>query len=113
VKLLLDQNLSPRLTSLIADIYPESTHVRDVGLAAASDDRVWDYAAQYGFVIATKDSDFQQRSFLYGAPPKVVWLRCGNCSTDDLARLLREHLTTIQDFESDPGAAFLLVHGGG
>jgi len=45
VKLLLDQNLSPRLTSLIADIYPESTHVRDVGLAAASDDRVWDYAA--------------------------------------------------------------------
>jgi len=63
VKLLLDQNLSPRLARTLAAIYPETTHVRDVCLQAADDDTVWAYAAEHGFVIVSKDADFHQRSF--------------------------------------------------
>ena len=63
MKLLLDQNLSPRLVTILSAVYPGSTHVRTVGLHAADDDRVWTYAAEQGFVIVSKDADFHQRSF--------------------------------------------------
>src|SRR5258707_6894033 len=91
MRLLFDQNLSPRLVPLLADIYPESVHVQTIGLSQAEDQRVWDFAKSQGFVIVSKDSDFQQRSLLYGAPPKFVWLRLGNCSVDASAELLRRH----------------------
>ena len=73
MKLLFDENLSPRLVDLLLIVFPESSHVRNVGLAKAADDRVWSYAQEHGFVIVSKDSDFDQRSFVLGAPPKVVW----------------------------------------
>jgi predicted nuclease of predicted toxin-antitoxin system len=75
MKLLFDQNLSPRLPRLLADIYAHSLHVREVGLRDADDAVIWDYAKQHGFTIVSKDSDFQQRSLLYGSPPKFIWLR--------------------------------------
>jgi predicted nuclease of predicted toxin-antitoxin system len=74
VKLLLDHNLSPKLVRLLADVYPDSTHVRELGMARAQDTEVWQYAAEHGFTIVTKDADFHQRSLLLGSPPKVVWL---------------------------------------
>lgn len=52
------------------------------------DDAVWDYAKVQGFAIVSKDSDFAERSFLYGSPPKVVWIRLGNCSTATIEQLL-------------------------
>ena len=68
----------------------DSTHVRDVGLAAAADDLVWRYAAEQGLTIVSKDADFHERSFLLGRPPKVIWIRRGNCSTDEVLSLLQE-----------------------
>ena len=64
MKLLLDQNLSLRLARTLAAIYPDTTHVRDVGLQAADDDTVWAFASAHGFVIVSKDADFHQRSFV-------------------------------------------------
>ena len=75
MKLLFDQNLSPRLTRLLADIYVGSVHVREVGLRDADDLAIWEYAKLQGYAIVSKDSDFQQRSLLQGAPPKFIWLR--------------------------------------
>ena len=76
VRLLFDQNLSPRLLAILADLYGGSTHVRNEGLEAADDDTVWEYAARHGFAIVSKDADFHQRSFLLGAPPReVIWIR--------------------------------------
>ena len=83
MRLLFDQNLSPRLLPILADLYGGSTHVRNEGLEAADDDAVWAYAARHGFAIVSKDSDFHQRSFLLGAPPKVVWIQRGNCATEE------------------------------
>lgn len=65
----------------LVDLYPNSAHVRDFELAAADDEPGWRHAAAEGFAIVTKDDDFRQRSFLRGPPPKVVWVRLGNCRT--------------------------------
>ena len=109
MKLLLDQNLSHRLAKAIEDLYPGSVHVREVGLEASSDETVWRYAAQHGFTIASKDSDFHQRSFLLGHPPKVVWIRRGNCTTAEIEAILRAHHADLVAFEEDPAGAFLVL----
>jgi predicted nuclease of predicted toxin-antitoxin system len=109
VKLLFDQNLSFKLVRRLADLYSDSAHVRDVGLASADDNVVWDYARAHGFVIVSKDSDFYQRSLVIGHPPKVVWIRRGNCSTTDIEEILRRHVGDVLAFERDPVAAFLIL----
>jgi predicted nuclease of predicted toxin-antitoxin system len=107
MKLLFDENLSPRLVKLLTDLFPDSVHVRDVGLKAADDPDVWTYAKDHGLIICSKDSDMHQRSFLFGYPPKIIWVRLGNCSTDDVAQLLRENIAAIETFYADDYASFL------
>ena len=89
MKLLFDQNLSHMLVGRLDDAFPDSDHVRNVGLREASDHAVWEYAREKGFAIVSKDEDFHQLSFLRGPPPKVVWVKLGNCTTDDVERVLR------------------------
>ena len=109
MKLLFDQNLSHRLVGLLAVEYPGSEHVRNVNLAAAPDPDVWDFAARNGLVIVSKDTDFQQRSLAMGAPPKVVWVRLGNCSTTEVVALLKARMPDLIAFEADTQATFLVV----
>jgi len=109
VKLLFDENLSHRLVSLLADLFPDSVHVRDIGLKAADDVRVWDYAKTDDLIIVSKDSDMHDRSFLFGYPPKVVWIRLGNCSTSDVEKLLRQEYETVESFNKDNYASFLTL----
>jgi predicted nuclease of predicted toxin-antitoxin system len=110
VRLLLDQNLSPRLVRALADLFPRSTHVRDIGLSRATDDAVWNYAARHGHVIVSKDGEFHQRRLpAWPPPPKVVWIRRGNCSTRDIETLLRDRLPDLLGFDADPGASFLAL----
>ena len=87
--------------------------MRELGLAAADDGEVWRDAASGGFTIVTKDDDFRQRSFLLGAPPKVIWVRLGNCRTADVEALLRARYGDVLAFMADPEAALpVLAHGG-
>lgn len=109
MKLLSDENLSHRLSSLLADQFPDSAHVRELGLKVASDTEVWDHAQANEYMIVSKDSDFHQRSLLLGAPPKVIWVRLGNCSTRAIEDLLRVHSAVIREFESDEEATFLIL----
>jgi predicted nuclease of predicted toxin-antitoxin system len=109
VKLLFDQNLSQKLPAGLGDLYPACAHVRDFGLERADDEAIWAFARERGFTIVSKDDDFHQRSFLYGPPPKVVWVRLGNCCTARIIARLREHAAAIRAFESDPQAAFLAL----
>ena len=111
-RLLLDQNLAPVLARRLADLYPGSAHVRDVGLATADDAAVWRHAAAHGFTIVTKDDDFRQRSLLRGAPPRVVWVRLGNCRTADIETVLRTRHADVVAFESDADAALLILARG-
>lgn len=109
MKLLFDQNLSPRLPHLLASIYPESTHVRDVGLSEADDAEIWEFAKRNGFTIVSKDSDFQQRSLLFGFPPKFIWIRVGNCAVKPIEELLRNHVHAIHAFVHDTVAAHMML----
>lgn len=109
MKLLFDENLSPQLVRVLSDLFPDSIHVRDVGLKAADDPVVWKYARDNGLIICSKDSDMHQRSFVLGHPPKVVWVRLGNCSTSDVDRCLRRHFAAIELFAADEYASFLAL----
>jgi predicted nuclease of predicted toxin-antitoxin system len=109
MKLLFDQNLSPRLVRRLTDIYAGSVHVREVGLSDADDSAIWDYAKLNGFTIVSKDSDFQQRSLLFGSPPKFIWLRVGNCLVKTVEDLLRKHSVAIHTFSLDDTKAHLML----
>ena len=110
MRLLFDQNLSPSLKDALQDLYPESAHTRDVGLESATDTAVWEYAKDNGFVIASKDSDYRQLSFMFGHPPKVIWIRRGNCSTKDIEFILRHRHHRLLAFYRDDQDAFFAVH---
>ena len=101
MKLLFDENLSAELCSRLADLFPGSTQVRLVGLTRASDAAIRDYAKVNGFVVVSLDADFADMSALLGAPPKIIWLRCGNQPTGVIERLLRQHAHIIALFEQD------------
>lgn len=109
MKLLFDQNLSPRLVPALMDLFPGSVHVRDLGLQSADDEAVWDYAVKNGFSIVSKDSDFRQRSFVFGHPPKVIWIRRGNCSTTEIEAILRARHSEILSFDGEVEGAFLAL----
>jgi predicted nuclease of predicted toxin-antitoxin system len=110
VKLLLDGNLPPRLVQALADLFPGSLHLRECGLRGASDLEVWQYAAANGFAIVSKDSDFWQRSLLLGSPPKVIWLRIGNCTTSRVDFILRNAAPRVLAFESSEESCLVLAH---
>ena len=89
MRLLLDQNLSHRLLPLLDDLFPASVHVRALGLAEADDLAIWNYAKDHDLVIVTQDSDYADWNKLRGAPPKIIWLRCGNASVDQIHTKIR------------------------
>ena len=107
MKLLFDENLSFRLVPALADIYPESKHVREIGLLGADDLRVWNYAAEHGLMLVSKDTDFYERSLVFGAPPKIIWLRVGNCTVNETIALLRSQYIVIRHFFEDNTSTFL------
>jgi predicted nuclease of predicted toxin-antitoxin system len=106
VKLLFDENLSYRLAEALSDVYFGSAHLRNCGLRGAPDERIWQYAHESGFVIVSKDSDFSERSTLRGSPPKVIWLRIGNCTTVRAEFVLRNAVARLHVFESGAKAAW-------
>jgi predicted nuclease of predicted toxin-antitoxin system len=109
VKLLFDQNLSDRLCKALNDLFPQAVHVRNLGLREATDARIWQYSADHGFTIVTKDADFRQRSFLEGHPPKIIWIRLGNCSTKAIEALMRSRIAEIIEFLADEQKSLLVL----
>ncbi|MGB9364404.1 MAG: DUF5615 family PIN-like protein [Xanthobacteraceae bacterium] len=101
MKLLFDENLSAALCARLADLFPDSSQVRLVGLAQANDSAIWERAKAGGFAIVSLDADFADMAALYGAPPKVIWLRCGNQPGAVIENLLRDHAEAIASFEQD------------
>ena len=109
MKLLFDENLSPRLVGLVNDAYPGSQHLEHVGLRGQSDEIIWDYARQHSFVIVSKDNDFRQLNFLLGPPPKVIWLSVGNAGTETIANLLLARLEVVREQFSDQEVGLLVL----
>ncbi|MBX3295558.1 MAG: DUF5615 family PIN-like protein [Acidobacteria bacterium] len=109
MKLLLDQNLSWKLVEELSESYPDSKHIKQVLSTAADDRDIWNYAKENGFAIVTKDDDFVQRSLLLGHPPKVIWIRLGNCKTQQIFQLLTHSRETVLAFISDEEKSLLAI----
>jgi len=109
MKLLFDQNLSFKLAAQLSAHFPDSKHVKDFGLAAAEDEIIWKFAREGGYAIVSKDSDFLNRSFLRGHPPKVIQLRVGNCATAQIFDLLLREREVIAQFLQNPEESLLVI----
>jgi predicted nuclease of predicted toxin-antitoxin system len=109
LKFLVDENLPPRLVQDLADLFPDSIHVQSVGFGSTPDGFIWEYAQANGFIFLTKDKDFASLSLARGAPPKVILLQTGNCSTDEILTIVRGNAIRLAEFESDAQRALLIL----
>jgi predicted nuclease of predicted toxin-antitoxin system len=109
MKLLLDENLSDRIIDKIIDLYPDSQHVKTLGLINTDDALIWEFAKFNNFVIVSKDSDFHQRSLLYGHPPKFIYLRIGNSPTSKITEILRDNFSMITKFYNSETESILIL----
>jgi len=110
MKLLLDNNLSPKLIQKLADSFPDSSHVALIGLDKALDSEVWNTARERGYILVSKDSDFNELLTAKGFPPKVIWMRLGNCTTAEVAEALRKNSAEIIDFGRDDTVGLLEIY---
>lgn len=110
MKLLLDQNLSYRMLEKLDIAFPGSEQVKRLGLDTVDDKAIWQYARDHDFVVVTQDSDFHEMAMLYGAPPKIIWLKCGNRPRWYVEGLLVKHQARIEAFGQDTESAVMEVY---
>jgi predicted nuclease of predicted toxin-antitoxin system len=111
MKLLLDENLSRRVIPAIADAYLESSQIALLGMESVADGGVWEYAKREGYILVTQDSDFHDLSALYGHPPKVIWLKCGNQPRRRVVEILLSIRDDVHAFANNPDLSCLEVYG--
>jgi|WetSurMetagenome_2_1015567.scaffolds.fasta_scaffold498024_1 predicted nuclease of predicted toxin-antitoxin system len=102
MKLLFDQNISFRVIKGVLPVFPLAKQLRELGLENATDREIWEFAKKEDYTIVTFDSDFYDLTLLLGIPPKVIWLRLGNTSTDNLIRIITENQDVISEFVESP-----------
>lgn len=105
MKLLFHQNISFRSVNLLHPTYSEAKHVKEFDLQHATDKQIWNFAKENQYSIVTFDSDFYDLVTLYEHPPKIIWLRIGNTTTQNLAKVLKSHFDSIKSFLSDSNYA--------
>ncbi len=109
MKLLFDHHLSRKLVARVADLFPQSSHVTFHGLDRAEDLAIWSFARNGDYLIVTKDSDFNDLVTLRGAPPKIIWIRVGNCTTMTIESIIRRNYRSIETFAQDATSVILEI----
>ncbi|MFT4093615.1 MAG: DUF5615 family PIN-like protein [Niabella sp.] len=99
MKLLFDANISWKLCTKLSDFFDECYHVDFVGLKIpAKDNEIWAYALENRMIIVTNDDDFLNLSYIKGFPPKVILLKTGNQSSEQVYNLLKRRISDIRSF---------------
>ena len=110
MKILLDENLSFKLKSKLRSVFPNLVHVSDISLTGSEDDSIFEHARNNKFdAIITNDEDYYWLSLLKGSPPKIIWLRTGNMTTNNLAMILSAKQVEIENFLLDPSEICLEI----
>jgi predicted nuclease of predicted toxin-antitoxin system len=79
VKLLLDMNVVPQITSRLVAVGHACRHARDIGLARAADTEIIKAAKAADEVIVTHDLDYGHLLAFSGeAAPSVIMFRVGS-----------------------------------
>lgn len=107
--LLFDQNVSFKVAKKVQDIFPGAKHLSDLRLEGSTDIEIWEFAKNNNYCIVTLDFDFIDISTLKGSPPKIIWLRLGNSTTEKIASRLQSDATLIKDFLTSEDTAFLEI----
>ena len=99
MKLLLDANVSWRLLPILEEHFGECVHTDDIPELEfpAKDTKIWQYAKDNGYAVITRDNDFNDLISIRGFPPKIIWLRTGNCSRKYTADLLIRSKQAIEN----------------
>ena len=108
-RLLFDNNISHRVIARIDDIFPNTNHVMLEKLDDVSDEQVWMFARNNGYTIVTKDSDFNDMAIHKGTPPKIIWIKLGNCKVAEIENILRVNEDEIKAFLDEPIGAILEI----
>jgi len=110
MKLLFDQNLSYKLKNRLKAEFPDSTHVSDFKMTESDDMEVWDFARAHKYTIVTCDADFFDIMLIKGFPPKVIWIKKGNSSTQSIYDSIYLRLAIIRNFESSLESGCLEIY---
>ncbi|MGI8857162.1 MAG: DUF5615 family PIN-like protein [Thermomicrobiales bacterium] len=92
-------------------MYPNASHVSTLGMGSAPDEAIWLYAWSNDYTIVTKDADFGDFGVMRGYPPRIIWLRSGNCTTHQIELMLRTHQAEIEALHRDPSIGVLTLIG--
>lgn len=109
MRLLLDENISSKLVRFLTKDFPESSYIDLLKMQGTTDTNIWEYAKTKDYIIVSKDNDFRQRSFLFGSPPKVIWLSVGNGGTKIIKELLLKNIITIRNFSQESESGLLIL----
>jgi len=109
VKLLFDENVSPSLATRLLKEFPGSSSVSRERLRGCEDRQIWEYAREHGYAVVSKDTDFRERSYVEGAPPKVIWLDVGNGDTEAIEALLRRERGRVERFVAAEESSLLIL----
>jgi predicted nuclease of predicted toxin-antitoxin system len=101
MRFLFDQNISHRILKNLPGEFLDSTSVKKAGLINATDREIWEFAKKNNYIIVTQDSDFNELNSLLGFPPKIIWIRSGNLKTNEILKILVDHIVDIEKFASD------------
>ena len=80
-----------------------------LNLDESEDLEIWNFAKTNEFTIVTKDADFNEISLVEGFPPKIIWLRIGNCKIAEIEKILRVNYSTIENFDKDNNLGVLEI----
>ena len=102
MKLLFDQNISYKIEKKLSLLFSASKHISNLGLINKDDIEIWNLAKKENYSIVTFDSDFFDISIINGCPPKIIWIRKGNLTINQLVTLLEEKHLIIRNFITNP-----------
>ena len=108
-KLLFDNNISHRVIAKISAVFPNANHVMLESLDESTDIDVWRFARQNSYTIVTKDSDFNDLAIYRGTPPKIIWLKIGNCKVSQIAKILIDNSDIIKTFLDNSDSSILEI----
>ena len=109
MKFLVDQNLPRRLAKHLSQAFPGTCHTGFLGLNTTDDQDIWELARDEGYIVISKDADFQHRSLTYGPPPKVIWMAIGNSSTREVMSIVDAHMSEIMAFVANSESGLLVI----
>lgn len=111
MKILVDQNISFRLVAHLTDAFSEVEHIKAFDLIDSNDYQIFMFARQQGYsAVLTQDEDFYSLLLEHGTPPKVIWLRVGNCSTMFLSEVILRNAGIIESFLKETGQDCLEIY---